>query len=93
MRWPWDKLTSSQWAKLAKCSQETAHRDIVDLVKRGILAKDAAGGRSQATRSPNRPARPDQGNDCLDDAGSKGKERSRLRRPGTSFGLYQLTPW
>ncbi|MGZ3470856.1 MAG: Fic family protein, partial [Isosphaeraceae bacterium] len=41
-----DKLTSSQWAKLAKCSQDTAHRDIVDLVKRGILAKDAAGGRS-----------------------------------------------
>ena len=29
-----------------ECSQDTAHRDIVDLVKRGILAKDAAGGRS-----------------------------------------------
>jgi Fic family protein len=41
-----DKLTSSKWAKLAKCSQDTAHRDIVDLVKRGILAKDAAGGPS-----------------------------------------------
>ena len=40
------KLTSSKWAKLVKCSQDTAHRDIVDLVKRGILAKDAAGGRS-----------------------------------------------
>jgi Fic family protein len=40
------KLTSSKWAKLAKCSQDTAHRDIVDLVNRGILAKDAAGGRS-----------------------------------------------
>ena len=40
------KLTSSKWAKLAKCSQDTAHRDIVDLVKRGILAKDAGGGRS-----------------------------------------------
>jgi Fic family protein len=40
------KLTSSKWAELAKCSQDTAHRDIVDLVKRGILAKDAAGGRS-----------------------------------------------
>ena len=39
-------LTSSKWAKLAKCSQDTAHRDIMDLVKRGILAKDAAGGRS-----------------------------------------------
>jgi Fic family protein len=40
------KLTSSKWAKLGKCSQDTAGRDIIDLVKRGILAKDAAGGRS-----------------------------------------------
>jgi Fic family protein len=40
------KLSSSKWAKLAKCSQDTAGRDIDDLVKRGILAKDAAGGRS-----------------------------------------------
>ena len=40
------KLTSSKWAKLAKCSQDTAHRDIIDLVNRGMLAKDAAGGRS-----------------------------------------------
>ncbi|SPJ15032.1 conserved hypothetical protein [Syntrophobacter sp. SbD2] len=40
------KLTSSKWAKLAKCSQDTALRDIQDLVERGILAKDPAGGRS-----------------------------------------------
>jgi Fic family protein len=40
------KLTSSQWAKLARCSQDTANRDINDLVQRGVLAKDAAGGRS-----------------------------------------------
>lgn len=40
------KLTSSQWAKIAKCSQDTAHRDILDLVEKGILVKDAAGGRS-----------------------------------------------
>jgi Fic family protein len=40
------KLTSSKWAKLAKCSQDTAGRDINDLVGRGILAKDPAGGRS-----------------------------------------------
>jgi Fic family protein len=39
-------MTSSKWAKLAKCSQDTALRDIDDLIKRGILAKDAAGGRS-----------------------------------------------
>ena len=40
------KLTSSKWAKLAKCSQDTALRDILDLVERGILTKDPAGGRS-----------------------------------------------
>jgi Fic family protein len=40
------KLTSSKWATLGKCSQDTASRDIDDLVKRGILLKDAAGGRS-----------------------------------------------
>ena len=40
------KLTSSKYAKLAKCSQDTALRDIDDLVKRDILAKDAGGGRS-----------------------------------------------
>jgi Fic family protein len=40
------KLTSSKWAKLAKCSQDTAGRDIDDLLKRNILVKDAAGGRS-----------------------------------------------
>jgi len=40
------KLTSSKYAKLAKCSQDTASRDIDDLIKRGILVKDAAGGRS-----------------------------------------------
>ncbi|WP_435020300.1 Fic family protein [Tundrisphaera sp. TA3] len=39
-------LTSSKWAKLAKCSQDTAHRDIIDLVGRGVLAKASAGGRS-----------------------------------------------
>lgn len=40
------KLTSSKWAKIAKCSQDTAGRDINDLLKRKILLKDNAGGRS-----------------------------------------------
>jgi Fic family protein len=40
------KLTSSKWAKITKCSQDTAHRDILDLVAKGILTKDSAGGRS-----------------------------------------------
>ena len=40
------KLTSSKWAIIAKTSQDTASRDIDDLVRRGILVKDAGGGRS-----------------------------------------------
>lgn len=40
------KLTSSKWAKIAKCSQDTAARDIQDLVTKGILIRDQAGGRS-----------------------------------------------
>jgi Fic family protein len=40
------KLTSSKWAHLTKSSQDTALRDIDDLVSKGVLAKDAAGGRS-----------------------------------------------
>ena len=40
------KLTSSKYALLAKCSQDTASRDIDDLVRRGILIKDPGGGRS-----------------------------------------------
>lgn len=40
------KLTTSRWAKMAKCSQDTAYRDMLDLVRRGALQKDAGGGRS-----------------------------------------------
>ena len=40
------KLTSSKWAAIEKCSQDTALRDIADLVGRGILRKDEGGGRS-----------------------------------------------
>ena len=40
------KLTSSKWAKIAKCSQDTAIRDIQDLINNNILYKEAQGGRS-----------------------------------------------
>ena len=40
------KMTTTKWAKIAKCSQDTAHRDILDLIKRGALQKDLGGGRS-----------------------------------------------
>lgn len=40
------KLTSSKWAAIAKCSQDTALRDISELLERGVLNKSAASGRS-----------------------------------------------
>ena len=40
------KLTTSKWAKLTKSSQDTAYRDILDLIERGALRKDPGGGRS-----------------------------------------------
>lgn len=40
------KLTSSKWAAIAKCSPDTALRDITDLLARGVLRRSDAGGRS-----------------------------------------------
>ena len=40
------KLKSSKWAKIAKCSADTALRDIKDLIEKGILQQEEAGGRS-----------------------------------------------
>lgn len=40
------KLTSSKWATITKTSSDTAVRDINDLLDRGILVKESAGGRS-----------------------------------------------
>ncbi len=46
----WDgfdgKLTSSKWAKITKCSADTALRDIQDLMTKGVLHKTDEGGRS-----------------------------------------------
>ena len=40
------KLKSSKWAKIAKCSPDTALRDIKDLMEKGILQQDQQGGSS-----------------------------------------------
>ncbi len=40
------KLTTSKWAKIAKCSADTALRDIQDLISKQILCKEPSGGRS-----------------------------------------------
>jgi len=40
------KLTTSKYAALAKCSQDTAHRDILALIDQGVLVRNQEGGRS-----------------------------------------------
>ena len=40
------KLTTSKWSKIAKCSSDSALRDIQDLINKGIVRKESAGGRS-----------------------------------------------
>jgi len=40
------KLTTTKWAALAKCSQDTALRDITELVEHGVLLRSSSGGRS-----------------------------------------------
>jgi len=42
------KLTSSTWAAIARCSPDTALRDITQLLDRGVLKKSPGGGRSTA---------------------------------------------
>ena len=40
------KLTSSKWGSIAKCSPDTALRDITQLMELGVLQKTPGGGRS-----------------------------------------------
>ena len=44
------KLTSSKWARMNRCSQDTANRDIRNLMDRGVLVRGRAGGRSTSYR-------------------------------------------
>lgn len=52
------KLTSSKWAALAKCSTDTALRDIQELVTQGVLQRSGAGGRSTSYDLITRKANP-----------------------------------
>ncbi|MBK6526956.1 MAG: Fic family protein [Crocinitomicaceae bacterium] len=40
------KLNTSKWAKMTKCSTDTALRDVTDLMTKKILRKETGGGRS-----------------------------------------------
>ena len=40
------KLTTLKWAKITRCSQDTAYRDILDLLNQGLLQKNPGKGRS-----------------------------------------------
>ncbi|ARP79864.1 cell filamentation protein Fic [Bordetella genomosp. 8] len=52
------KLTSGKWAALAKCSPDTALRDISELVQLGVLRRSQAGGRSTSYELADAPAGP-----------------------------------
>jgi len=52
------KLTSSKWAAIAKCSPDTALRDITDLLARDVLQKSDAGGRSTSYELSSLPEHP-----------------------------------
>ena len=43
-------LSTSKYARLARCSSDTALRDIRDVLDRGILVKNPGGGRSTSYR-------------------------------------------
>ena len=49
------KLTSTKYAKIEKCSPDTALRDINDLIEMGILVKEEGGGRSTSYRLADTP--------------------------------------
>jgi hypothetical protein len=46
LTYPHGKLTTSKWAAIAKCSPDTALRDISQLLDLGVLQKTPGGGRS-----------------------------------------------
>jgi Fic family protein len=46
------KLTTAKWSKIAKCSHDTALRDIQDLIGKGVLRTEPAGGRSTSYALP-----------------------------------------
>ncbi|RYZ14021.1 MAG: Fic family protein [Alphaproteobacteria bacterium] len=68
------KLTSSKWAKIAHCSQDTASRDIDALIKLRILQKDEGGGRSTSYSLKDRQG----GREHLPPSGSAFKEIALL---------------
>jgi Fic family protein len=45
-------MNTSKYAKLAKCSNDSALRDIQELQKRGMFLQNIAGGRSTSYRLP-----------------------------------------
>jgi Fic family protein len=52
------KLTTSKWAKIAKCSPDTALRDIQDLMGKNVLVKEEGGGRSTSYKIASPHPRP-----------------------------------
>ncbi|MCC6915630.1 MAG: hypothetical protein IT566_18175 [Rhodospirillaceae bacterium] len=87
------KPTPTEWAKLAKRSQDTAGRDIDDLVRRGILER-SAGRRRQIQAMPETDNRSDDGRfgDFGFSASSPQKVLSEFQTPDR-IGLPEINAW
>jgi len=72
------KLTSSTWAAIGKCSQDTALRDITELLERGVLNKSAASGGSTSYELMRLPDE----TQCAAQSGSRVSERPTPRPAG-----------
>lgn len=80
------KLTSSKWAAIAKTSQDTASRDIDDLIRRHILSKEPGGGRSTSYMLAVTPPDPMQAaGDCQTAEGGQQAPNCSVTEHGPGF--------
>ena len=81
-------LTTSQYAKLAKCSQDTALLYVRDLVKAGVLVQNPGGGRSTSYR----PVGPAELGEAELRAVPTRSRSPQLQRPHHALGDDVVTP-
>jgi Fic family protein len=76
------RLTSSKYAKLTKCSQDTAYRDILALVERHVLDQNPEGGRSTSYSLASFESSQGSNTQPNQAASKAGSRRSRTAEPG-----------
>lgn len=79
-------LATSRYAALAKCLQDTAHRDLMDLIERHVLVQNAKGGRSTSySLAPKEQSRTSRGHHDAD-ADDHDHHRHHVRHHGRDCG-------